>query len=56
MRAFNINDVGEVTTGLVTRHFDLLMSATIGYAMRNYAYPEETEDDEVWGDYSMAQV
>jgi hypothetical protein len=56
MRAFNINDVAEVTTGLVTRHFDLLMASAIGYAMRNYAYPEETEDDEVWGDYSMAQV
>jgi hypothetical protein len=56
MRAFNINDVGEVTTGLVTRHFDLLMAAAIGWQMRNYAYPEETEDDEVWGNYAMAQL
>jgi hypothetical protein len=56
MRAFNINDVGEVTTGLVTRHFDLLMACAIGWQMRNYAYPEEIEDDDVWGDYSMAQI
>jgi len=56
MRAFNINDVAEQTAGLATRHFDLLMSTAIGWQMRNYAYPEETEDDEVWGDYLMAQV
>jgi hypothetical protein len=57
MRAFNINDVAEVTTGLVTRHFDLCISAAIGWQMRNYAMPEESdEEDEVWGEYSMAQI
>jgi hypothetical protein len=56
MRAFNINDVAEQTVGLATRHFDLLISTAIGWQMRNYAYPEETEDDEVWGNYSMAQI
>jgi hypothetical protein len=57
MRAFNINDVADDTPGLATRHFDLLMAVAIAWQMRNFAYPEEMEDDdEVWGDYSMAQV
>lgn len=58
MRAFNVNDMDEQpATALATRHFDLLISATIGWQMRKHAMPAESdEDDELWGDYSFAQV
>jgi hypothetical protein len=58
MRAFNVNDLDDQpATALATRHFDGLMAVCIGWAMRRYAVPAESdEDDELWGDYSFAQV
>lgn len=58
MRAFNVNDMDDQpATALATRHFDLLMSAAISWAMRKHAIPAESDDDdEQWGDYSFAQV
>jgi hypothetical protein len=58
MRAFNVNDMDDQpASALATRHFDLLMSAAIGYAMRKHAMPASSiTDDEMWGDYSFAQV
>jgi len=58
MRAFNVNDMDDQpATALATRHFDLLTAAAIGWQMRKHAIPAESDDDdEVWGDYSFAQV
>lgn len=35
MKAYTNSDLKEKTTGLITRHFDLLMAACIAWAMRN---------------------
>lgn len=35
MKAYTNSDLKEKTTGLITRHFDLLTAACIGWAMRN---------------------
>lgn len=57
MRAFNVNDMDDAGANvLATRHFDLLMAACIGWAMRRYASPATSvSDDDLWGDYSFAQ-
>ncbi len=37
MRAYSNNDLKEKTVGLVTKHFDLLTAAVIGWQMKKYA-------------------
>ncbi len=37
MRAYTNNDLQERTTGLITRHFDLLMAAVIAWQMKDLA-------------------
>ena len=41
MKAYTNSDLQEKTTGLITRHFDLLTAGCIGWAMRN-EYQEES--------------
>lgn len=58
MRSFNINDMDDQpASALATRHFDLLMAAAIGWAMRRYASPAESyQREDMWGDYGYTQV
>jgi hypothetical protein len=37
MRSYTTMDLNDVKVGIVTRHFDLLMAAVIGFQMRKYA-------------------
>lgn len=37
MKAYSNNDLNDVTTGLITRHFDLLTAVVIAWQMRKYA-------------------
>lgn len=37
MKAFTNNDLNETTAGLITKHFDLLTAAVIGWQMKKYA-------------------
>lgn len=37
MKAYTNNDLNETKAGLITRHFDLLMAAAIGWQMKKYA-------------------
>jgi len=57
MRAYSNTDLTEQTLGLATRHFDKLTAAVIAWQMKNHASPTDTDDDnEVWGNYALAQV
>ena len=51
MRSYTTADLNDVSVGMVTRHFDLLMAVVIGYQMRKYAsfnyIDEEIEEDEM---------
>jgi len=44
MRSFTTMDLTGQQTSMVTRHFDLLMSAVIGYQMRKYATYTQFDD------------
>lgn len=57
MRAYNINDLSE-NTGLLTRHFDLLMSAVIAWQMRTHATATGYDDidDDIWGDHNIKDI
>jgi hypothetical protein len=57
MKYYSMMDLTDTTIGLVTRHFDLLTAAVIGWQMREYAfeirdpydlYQEGMDDDEEW--------
>jgi len=37
MKAYTNNDLQEMTSGLITRHFDLLMATCIAWQMKDYA-------------------
>lgn len=37
MRSYTTSDLTDTKVGMVTRHFDLLMAAVIGYQMKKYA-------------------
>ena len=45
MRSYTTMDLQDTKTGLVTRHFDLLMAAVIGWQMRKHATFDVEEDD-----------
>lgn len=45
MRSYTTADLTDTQVGLVTRHFDLLMAAVIGWQMRKYATFNVVEDD-----------
>lgn len=55
MRAYNVNDISE-EKGLLTRHFDLLMSAVIAWQMRDHAQVMAADDDDVWGEYNVKDI
>jgi len=56
MRAYNVNDISE-KTGLLTRHFDLLMSAVIGWQMRDHAtHNMDAREADVWGEYAVSDL
>ena len=40
MKAYTNNDLNETTTGLITRHFDLLIAVVIAWQMRKHAAQE----------------
>jgi hypothetical protein len=44
MRSFTTMDLTGQQTSMVTRHFDLLMSAVIGYQMHKYATYTQFDD------------
>lgn len=52
MRAYNVNDISE-QTGLLTRHFDLLMSAVIAWQLRNHAFATALDEDDEWAGEGM---
>jgi hypothetical protein len=57
MRSYSANDLTERTVGLATRHFDKLTACVIAWQMRKHAMPASSiTDDEMWGDYSFAQM
>jgi hypothetical protein len=37
MKAYNNTDLTETTTGLITRHFDLLTAVVIAWQMKNHS-------------------
>lgn len=43
MRAYSNQDLAEEKVGLITRHFDLLMSVCIAWAMNKYAFSTQRE-------------
>ena len=45
MRSYTTADLTDTQVSLVTRHFDLLMAAVIGYQMRKYATFQSNDDD-----------
>lgn len=42
MKAYTNNDLTDTSTGLVTRHFDLLMAVVIAWQMHKYVATQET--------------
>lgn len=44
MRSFTTADLTDTKVGMVTRHFDLLMAAVIGWQMRKYATFQSNDD------------
>jgi len=51
MKAYTNNDLNETQTGLITRHFDLLMGAAIGWQMKKHAIKSEANTS---GSYKKA--
>jgi len=49
MRSYTTADLTGTQLGMVTRHFDLLMAAVIGWQMRKYAQVQYFEEEE-WED------
>jgi hypothetical protein len=58
MKAYTNSDVTDTTTGLVTRHFDLLTSAVIAWQTRKQAIATHTleEDDDFWEDIKYTEM
>ena len=50
MKAFTNNDLTDTTTGLITRHFDLLMAVVIAWQMNKYA---GVSDDKIQSFYEQ---
>ena len=45
MRSYTTMDLQDAKVGMVTRHFDLLMAAVIGWQMKKYAVMDVIDDD-----------
>jgi len=58
MKQYTNNDVTDSQQGLVTRHFDLLMSAVIAWQTRKQAVSRgtEIEDEEIWENQVFVEV
>lgn len=46
MKAYTNNDLTDTQTGLITRHFDLLMSAVIAWQMNKHARPIDIVEED----------
>jgi hypothetical protein len=57
MRAYSTNDLVERTTGLITRHFDLLTAVVIAWQMKDHATSkDDDDDDDSWGEYQSSDL
>ena len=55
MRAYNVNDLSD-NTGLMTRHFDLLMSAVIAWQLRKNATSTGFDINDEWTGTGMSDI
>ena len=58
MRSYTTMDMTDTKVGMVTRHFDLLMAAVIGWQMRKQArfteqYEEFVEEEPLFDEIGM---